>query len=106
MLLNGSQSMHAVSDGGATVRSADGREALTVRSLDAPLISPGEPTPFPNGISRPVLDAGVHWNVMNNVWCVCMRARSWSRSSAQCAAHAPTCTHLCVVCTHVHTASD
>jgi hypothetical protein len=68
VMLNGSQSMHAVSDEGVSVASADGSEVLQIRTLDTALVSPGHPTPFPQGIRQPDLSEGVHFNLANNVW--------------------------------------
>lgn len=67
-MLNGSQSMHAVSDDGISVASADGDEVLSIHTLDAPLVSPGHPTPLPNGIRPPDLAQGMHFNLVNNAW--------------------------------------
>jgi hypothetical protein len=68
VLRNGSQSMHAVSDAGVSVASANGTERLQLRSWDAALVSPGAPTPFPNGARPPDLLQGMHFNLANNVW--------------------------------------
>ena len=38
------------------------------RSLDAALVSPGEPTPFPNVRHAPDLAAGMSFNLANNIW--------------------------------------
>ena len=38
------------------------------RSLDAALVSPGEPTPFPNVRHAPDLARGMAFNLANNIW--------------------------------------
>lgn len=67
-MINGSQSMHAVTEAGVSVRSADHKELLQFKTWDASLVSPGNPTPFPNGLFQPEMDKGVHFNLMNNIW--------------------------------------
>ncbi len=39
-----------------------------IRTLDAALVSPGEPTPFPNVRHAPDLSQGVAFNLANNIW--------------------------------------
>jgi hypothetical protein len=68
VIINGSQSMHAVSEAGVSVRSAAHKEMLQLKTWDASLVSPGNPTPFPNGLFQPEMDKGVHFNLMNNIW--------------------------------------
>jgi hypothetical protein len=68
VMLNGSRSMHAVSDQGVSVSSEDGNEILQISTWDTALVSPGHPTPFPQGITQPDMDQGVHFNLVNNVW--------------------------------------
>lgn len=38
------------------------------RPLDAALVSPGEPTPFPNPDRQPDLARGMHSLLANNIW--------------------------------------
>ena len=38
------------------------------RSLDAALVSPGEPIPFPNARAKPDLSKGIAYNLANNIW--------------------------------------
>jgi len=66
--VNGSQSMHAVSDEGVSVSSPLSNEVLHIKTLDTALVSPGEPTPFPNGLQPPAMSQGMHFNLVNNVW--------------------------------------
>lgn len=68
VMRNGSQSMHAVSDAGVSVSSAAGDEELHIRTLDAPLVSPGHPTVLPQGRHSPHMRQGVHFNLVNNLW--------------------------------------
>lgn len=70
VVYNGSQSMHAVCDDGISVRgSGQGAwEQLNIRSLDAALVSPGEPIPFPVTRSKPDLSKGMAYNLANNIW--------------------------------------
>lgn len=42
--------------------------SLVYRSLDAALVSPGEPIPFPNPNARPDLRKGMAYNLANNIW--------------------------------------
>lgn len=68
VMLNGSRSMHAVSDAGVSVRSAAGDEVLHISTLDTALVSPGAPTPLPQGRHLPDMHQGVHFNLVNNLW--------------------------------------
>ena len=68
VIRNGSMGMHAVDDGGVAVRSADGAAVLSIRSLDAALVSPGSATPFPSVVTLPDLSKGMHFNLVNNIW--------------------------------------
>ena len=38
------------------------------RTLDAALVSPGAPTPFPNVRHLPDLSEGMSFNLANNIW--------------------------------------
>ncbi|KAL4430828.1 hypothetical protein ABPG75_006084 [Micractinium tetrahymenae] len=67
VILNGSRSLHAVGDKGVSVQTAGGA-TLRIISLDAPLVSPGEPWPFPNLSKQPDLREGVAHNLANNIW--------------------------------------
>lgn len=68
VILNGSQSMHAVSEAGVQVDSADRSELLQIRTLDTALVSPSHPNPFPNGVFAPCMQEGMHFNLVNNIW--------------------------------------
>lgn len=41
---------------------------MAYRSLDAALVSPGEPLPFPNARTKPDLSKGMAYNLANNIW--------------------------------------
>jgi hypothetical protein len=43
-------------------------EVLSITPLDAPLVSPGEGNPFPEGQVKPDLKQGMHFNLANNIW--------------------------------------
>lgn len=68
VIMNGSQSMHAVDDDGISVLSQDGTQQLRIRSLDAALVSPGRPNPFPSLVLAPDLTQGMSYCLHNNVW--------------------------------------
>jgi hypothetical protein len=40
----------------------------TCRTLDAALVSPGSPTPFPNINTQPDMTKGMTFNLANNIW--------------------------------------
>ena len=48
--------------------SLGGAARLSVRSLDAALVSPGQPTPFPNVRHLPDLEEGMSFCLTNNIW--------------------------------------
>lgn len=97
VMLNGSQSMHAVSDEGVSVSSADGAEVLQIRTLDAALVSPGQPTPFPEGIQPPDMSQGMHFNLANNVWGTNYVSCYLNSSQSCCLAVAALFMFLCAV---------
>lgn len=68
VVYNGSQSLHAVQDAGVHVRDAESALTLHIGSLDAGLVSPGSPWPFPNPDTPPDLRQGMSYNLVNNVW--------------------------------------
>ncbi|KAL6772128.1 hypothetical protein ACKKBG_A29040 [Auxenochlorella protothecoides x Auxenochlorella symbiontica] len=68
VLRNGSHAMHAVGDEGVAVSSADGTRRLAIRSLDAALVSPGAPTPFPVLDGTPAMEEGMSFALTNNIW--------------------------------------
>ncbi|GAB4813534.1 hypothetical protein N2152v2_000580 [Parachlorella kessleri] len=68
VILNGSHALHAVGDEGVSVRTTGSKSWLSVRSLDAALVSPGSPTPFQVLSSPPDLKQGVSFALTNNIW--------------------------------------
>jgi hypothetical protein len=68
VMLNGSRSMHAVGDEGVSVTSAAGDEVLQIKTLDTALVSPGRPTPLPQGLHHLDMREGVHFNLVNQAW--------------------------------------
>lgn len=66
---NGSHSTHALSvNAGMTVNSPEGAEQLHIHSIDAPLVSLGEPNAMPNPCVGPDMAQGVSWCLTNNIW--------------------------------------
>ncbi len=62
----GGRAMHAVGD---TVRCAGGTgQALTVRTLDAPVVAVGRRTPLNFTLDQPDLSDGIHFSLFNNAW--------------------------------------
>ncbi|KDD76566.1 hypothetical protein H632_c180p1, partial [Helicosporidium sp. ATCC 50920] len=68
VVLNGSHALHAVGDDAAHVRSADARQRLAIRSLDAAVLCVGKPTPFPVLQGELDLGQGVSFLLHNNIW--------------------------------------
>lgn len=72
---NGSMSLHAVSEEGISVDNNDtGSDGggcqyrMQIQSLDAPLVGVGTPDLFFNVRERPAMEAGVAFNLVNNIW--------------------------------------
>lgn len=61
----GNRKLHAV-DGPVEYRDANG--GLSLESLDAPLVAPGEPSLLDFNDRQPPLRRGMHFNLYNNVW--------------------------------------
>jgi hypothetical protein len=62
---NGNRKLHGVEDG---VRYQDDKGMFTLRTLDAPLVAPGEPSLLDFNNDQPAMANGVHVNLFNNVW--------------------------------------
>eukprot|EP00887_Chlorella_sp_A99_P001854 scaffold19.g1854.t1 len=108
VILNGSRSLHAISDEGVTVTAAAAAAAagpsswlaagarappggggagggaavaapprLRIHSLDAALVSPGRPTPFPNLDEQLAMEEGVSFALTNNIWRVGTNYPEW-----------------------------
>ncbi len=61
----GNRHMHAVSTG---LAYKDPRGALTIDTLDAPLVVLGEASPIQFSKTQPDLSGGIHFNLFNNGW--------------------------------------
>jgi len=62
---DGNRKLHAVGTG---VYYSDSRYQLTIETLDAPLVAPGEPSLLNFNQKQPDLKKGLHFNLYNNVW--------------------------------------
>jgi hypothetical protein len=65
VIRNGNRHLHAVGTG---LKAEDARNALTLESLDAPLVAPGRPALLDFNNSQPDLREGLHFNLHNNLW--------------------------------------
>ncbi|MDT8306243.1 MAG: DUF5054 domain-containing protein [Anaerolineae bacterium] len=61
----GNAKLHAVGTGALY---DDGNHRLTIETLDAPLIAPGEPSLLRFDSEPPALQQGMHVNLYNNIW--------------------------------------
>ena len=61
----GARTLHAV-ERGVSYRGSDG--ALDITTIDAPLVAPGRPGLLQFQDALPALDAGMHFNLYNNIW--------------------------------------
>ena len=62
---NGNRRLHAVGSG---LCADDGEHAVSVETLDAPLVAPGRPSLIDFGNRQPDLRDGLHFNLHNNLW--------------------------------------
>jgi len=62
---NGSRHLHATGEGARWTR---GGERLAIRSLDAPLVAPGQRSLLDFNNRRPALAGGMHFLLFNNLW--------------------------------------
>ena len=67
VVANGTRHIHAVWDG---VNYSDGKTNVTIRTIDVPLVSPGDTDHllWYDGQNLPDLSGGWHFNVYNNLW--------------------------------------
>jgi hypothetical protein len=65
VIRDGNRKLHAVDSG---VYYADSRYILSIVSLDAALVAPGEPSLLNFNNKQPDLSKGMHFNLLNNVW--------------------------------------
>jgi len=62
---NGNRKLHVVDSG---VYYSDARATLSIETLDASLVAPGEPSLLDFNNRQPSLRKGIHFNLFNNVW--------------------------------------
>lgn len=65
VIRHGNRHLHAVDRG---VFYDDGRSSLSIASLDAPLVAPGERSLLDFRQKQPDLAQGMHFNLYNNIW--------------------------------------
>jgi hypothetical protein len=65
VVVNGGHKMHAV---GNSIRYSDSNGKMTINSLDAPLVAPGERTLLDFDNEKPSPSDGMHFCLCNNVW--------------------------------------
>ncbi len=65
VIKNGNRKLHGVETG---VFYSDNRAQLTIESLDAALVAPGEPSLLNFNNRQPVMKNGMHFNLLNNIW--------------------------------------
>lgn len=67
VLRNGSQHQHGIQTGLHYIVAGDTQ--LSIHSLDAGVVMPGAPTPFPTPLQQqPDMSLGFHFNLVNNIW--------------------------------------
>ena len=64
--VNGSRALHGVWKG--VYYTEQGTARLTIDSLDAPLVAPGNATLLKFDNAQPQCENGVHFNLHNNLW--------------------------------------
>lgn len=65
VVTNGNRHLHAIDQ---QVVYSDDRGRIGIRSLDAHLVAPGEPSLLDFNNRRPPMSRGMHFNLYNNVW--------------------------------------
>ncbi len=65
VIRNGNRKLHAVESG---VTYHDSENQITIETLDAALVAPGEPSLLNFNNRQPNLKNGMHFNLLNNVW--------------------------------------
>jgi hypothetical protein len=65
VIRNGNRKLHAVGQG---IYYRDSQSALTIETLDAPLVATGERSLLNFNNRQPVLSRGMHFNLYNNQW--------------------------------------
>lgn len=62
---NGSRHQHGIEEG---VINKNGPYTIQINSIDAPIVSPMTPTPFPSPLNHLDDKGGMHFNLYNNIW--------------------------------------
>jgi hypothetical protein len=62
---HGNRKLHAI---GRQVLYSDKQDVLSIETLDAPLVAPGEPSLLRFDNRQPPLSQGMHFNLYNNIW--------------------------------------
>jgi hypothetical protein len=78
VIRNGNRKLHAVESG---IRCVDDSTRITIDTLDAALVAPGEPSLLNFNNRQPVLRNGMHFNLHNNVWAT--NFRMWYEDDAR-----------------------
>jgi hypothetical protein len=65
VIKNGNRKLHAVESG---VYYSDKQGKLSIETLDAALVAPGEPSLLNFNNRQPDMKNGIHFNLLNNVW--------------------------------------
>ena len=65
VIKNGNRKLHGVETG---VFYNDDRGELSIETLDAALVAPGEPSLLNFNNRQPDMKNGMHFNLLNNVW--------------------------------------
>jgi hypothetical protein len=65
VIKDGGHKLHAVADG---VSYMDSNSKMTIRTLDTPLVAPGERNLLNFDNAKPAVADGMHFCLFNNVW--------------------------------------
>ncbi|MBI1282670.1 MAG: DUF5054 domain-containing protein [Anaerolineaceae bacterium] len=65
VIRNGNRKLHGVETG---LTYTDNRGQLTIKTLDAALVAPGEPSLLNFNNRQPNMKNGMHFNLLNNIW--------------------------------------
>ncbi len=65
VIKNGNRKLHGVETG---VFYSDNHEKLSIETLDAALVAPGEPSLLNFNNRQPNMKNGMHFNLLNNIW--------------------------------------
>lgn len=65
VIRNGNRKLHAV---GGKIIYRDKEGGLSIQTLDAPLVAPGQPSLLNFNNRQPPMKKGIHFNLYNNIW--------------------------------------